>query len=85
MTLPRLASQQHGVSFSHRLKEVRANGIVPVRLRPAAIAETAIGIFLGAARRLDHAVERNELGNNKFSHGCSSLECPIWLRLFLMG
>ena len=61
------------IGLGHRLKEVSANVIVPVRQRPAAMHKAAIGVFICAARRLDHAVQRDEFSNDKFSHDCSPL------------
>jgi hypothetical protein len=48
----------------HRLKEVRTNVIVPVRSRPAAMLKAAFGIFIRAARRLYHTVQRDEFSND---------------------
>ena len=66
--VPGLAAEQEGIGLGHRLKEVHANVIVPIRLRPAAMRKAACGVFLRAPWRLDHAVQRDEFSDNKFSH-----------------
>jgi hypothetical protein len=52
----------------HRLKEVRADVVVPVRHRPAAMLKAALGILIRAARRLYHAVQRDEFSHDQFPH-----------------
>ncbi len=50
--------------FTHRL----AHDIVPVGERPAAVAEAARRVFLGAARCLHHTVQAQEDSSDYFSH-----------------
>jgi hypothetical protein len=56
MDLPCLSAKQKRAGLGYRLEEVRADVIMPVRPRPAAKHKPAIGVFVGAARRLDHAI-----------------------------
>ncbi len=68
MTLPCLAPQQHGIGLAHGLKEVCADVVVPIRLRPAAMRKAAVEVFVLAARCLDDAIERHEFGHDQVSH-----------------
>src|SRR5204863_8439591 len=48
-----------------------AHLLVPVAERPATEGKTAARIFIGAARRLHDAVERDEGGCDELSHGAT--------------
>ena len=50
----------------------RADVVVPVGQRPAAVLESAVAVFVLSARRLHHAVQRHELGNDQLSHWMTS-------------
>src|SRR3954467_7072197 len=68
MALPCFPPQQKGVALTQRLEDIGADVVMPVRMGPAAIVESAVGIFVRSPWRLHHAVERNKFSNDKLSH-----------------
>jgi hypothetical protein len=68
MSLPGLAPEQHGIGLTHGLKKVRADVVVPIGLRPAALRKAAVEVFVRAAGRLNDAVEGHEFGHDQVSH-----------------
>jgi hypothetical protein len=57
----RLASEEERIDVLHQRTEGPPDVVVPVRHRPAAVPEAALGVLVGAAGRLHDAVERDEL------------------------
>jgi hypothetical protein len=56
----RSCGQAGSIRSFHDRREMLANLVMPIRPGPAAVGETAFGIFLCTARRLDHTVEGDE-------------------------
>jgi hypothetical protein len=65
----RPSTQQQRIDLLHQRQEGLADVIVPVGQCPAAVLEPSISILVFATRRLHHAVQRHELGDNQLSHG----------------
>jgi hypothetical protein len=51
-----LSAEQEGITVLHQGAEGVADVVVPERDRPAAVFEAALGVFVGSAGRLHHAV-----------------------------
>ena len=68
----RASAEEQRVDVLHQREEACADVVVPVGHRPAAVLEATIAILVLAARRLNHAVQGDELRHNQFSHGQGS-------------
>jgi hypothetical protein len=79
---PGFAPQQKRIRLRKGFRKMGADLVMPVWQRPTAVDKAAIGIFVGAAGRLDHAVQCDEFVNDYFSHGFLSQK-NILSRLFL--
>src|ERR1044071_6436368 len=64
--------EQERVDVLHEGAERRADVVVPVRARPAPVGEATVAVLVGTARRLDDAVEGDELVNDQCTHGLLS-------------
>ena len=56
----RLPAEQERVGVLHERAECAADVVVPVGHGPAAVPEAAVGVLVGAAGSLHHAVERKK-------------------------
>jgi hypothetical protein len=54
--------------------------LVVIRRHPSPVHEAAVAVLVGPARRLGHAVERHELGDDELPHHASSV-CVALLRI----
>jgi len=68
-------AKQKRVDLLHDRAESRADIVVPVGARPAAVREPVVAILVSAARGLNDAVEGDELVNDELSQDVSP-----WLR-----
>jgi len=70
--LPRAAPEQERFGFVHRVGEGAAYHLrIEERLRPAAVGEATVGVFVGPAWRLHYAVQAHELSDHD-AHGIRS-------------
>ena len=74
-SLPGAPAEQQGIGRGHDLVQGRTHRLgVEVGMRPAAVGEVAIGVFVLPARCLHHAVQAHEVAEDDL-HRCSFRGC----------
>ena len=74
-----LPSEEQRVHALRLLEQGVAGLLVEQRRLPPAVREAAVAILVGPSRRLRHAVQRQELGDDELAHGVLLLRCDASL------